>query len=660
MLRRLVIPLLLFASRASAQVTVYATTGTAAAQRPTPCIGAVACDGSPLQPINAPANGVQFNNQIQAQLFSGGMANLSMQHFGHFAGFSLELSVANHLIGSDGTHINPIFMNLLGTITSRSGKIWLRVGGNTQDRATVIPGGLPNGVAIEKLPGEAADNTKTPTLLLSPGLIYAMGNMSQHVNIEWFLGVPFNDTQDPRLLIAEIGQAVLGDKLIGLQLGNEPDLYWENGIRAANYTPDEYNQDWGTFLNDYISDPNIKNNTQFLAPSVCCGGNIGWTPEQVFNTGFLDNYDKNLGYISVHHYPTDNCNGSGTAIEPQSLIGSTFLNHGSVQSQISTYLNSSQIAQARGKPFIMFETNTASCGGFSGVSDTFLAAQWAVDYALTLAYGNFSAAMFHVGGQSDFYNPFTPPATNQTKFREWSIGPIFYAHMLIAEAFGTSGASQVVDLFLNNNDQYTPGYAIYENGNPTRVVLINYLTDASGAHNYTANIAIGGGTTGQAAATPFSVQVKYLLAPSVTEKWNISWGGQTFGGPFSSDGRLQGSEMIYTFACANGVCPVTMPAPSVAIVYLTSNAFSESEPTTTATFGTTTTATGAANTASVAQAVLQTSNGRGGGNWEELGSTSFGSITDGARGLYDSMSATAIYSAISIFAGFGLLWGLRL
>ena len=97
MLRQLLIPLLLFASHASAQVTVYATTGTAAAQRPTPCIGAVACDGSPLQPINAPANGAQFNNEITAQLFSGGMANLSMQHFGHFAGFSLELSVANHL-----------------------------------------------------------------------------------------------------------------------------------------------------------------------------------------------------------------------------------------------------------------------------------------------------------------------------------------------------------------------------------------------------------------------------------------------------------------------------------------------------------------------------------------------------------------------------------
>ena len=101
--------------------------------------------------------------------------------------------------------------------------------------------------------------------------------------------------------------------------------------------------------------------------------------------------------------------------------------------------------------------------------------------------------------------------------------------MLLAEAFGTTGTAQVVDLFLNNNDQYTAGYAIYENGNPARVVLINYLTDASGAHNYTANIAIGGGTTGQPAATPSTVQVKYLLAPSATEKWNITWGQQVSG-----------------------------------------------------------------------------------------------------------------------------------
>jgi hypothetical protein len=52
----------------------------------------------------------------------------------------------------------------------------------------------------------------------------------------------------------------------------------------------------------------------------------------------------------------------------------------------------------------MFETNTASCGGFPGISDSFGAALWGLDYALQMAYSNFSGAMFHVGGQNVYYN----------------------------------------------------------------------------------------------------------------------------------------------------------------------------------------------------------------------------------------------------------------
>ena len=39
------------------------------------------------------------------------------------------------------------------------------------------------------------------------------------------LGIPFNDSVDWRLAIAEKGQQILGDNLLGLQAGNEPDLY---------------------------------------------------------------------------------------------------------------------------------------------------------------------------------------------------------------------------------------------------------------------------------------------------------------------------------------------------------------------------------------------------------------------------------------------------
>lgn len=52
----------------------------------------------------------------------------------------------------------------------------------------------------------------------------------------------------------------------------------------------------------------------------------------------------------------------------------------------------------------MFETNTASCGGFPGISDTYGAALWALDYALTMAAVGFSGALLHVSGSDVYYN----------------------------------------------------------------------------------------------------------------------------------------------------------------------------------------------------------------------------------------------------------------
>ena len=96
----------------------------------------------------------------------------------------------------------------------------------------------------------------------------------------------------------------------------------------------------------------------------------------------------------------------------------------------------------------------------------------------------------------------------------------------MAEALGPSNQSQVVDLFANNNNPSTPAWAIYENGTPTKVALINYLDAPSGASTINVQIQVGGGTTGQAAASPSSVRVKLLTADSTVQKGNYSWAGQ--------------------------------------------------------------------------------------------------------------------------------------
>ena len=55
--------------------------------------------------------------------------------------------------------------------------------------------------------------------------MYLLANISSLVNVKWYLGVPLNDTQNLALEIAQYGEQILGDNLIGLQIGNEPDLY---------------------------------------------------------------------------------------------------------------------------------------------------------------------------------------------------------------------------------------------------------------------------------------------------------------------------------------------------------------------------------------------------------------------------------------------------
>lgn len=47
----------------------------------------------------------------------------------------------------------------------------------------------------------------------------------------WHAGIPFNESGNYRLGIASKGQEILGDYLIGLQAGNEPDLYARHNHR---------------------------------------------------------------------------------------------------------------------------------------------------------------------------------------------------------------------------------------------------------------------------------------------------------------------------------------------------------------------------------------------------------------------------------------------
>jgi hypothetical protein len=222
----------------------------------------------------------------------------------------------------------------------------------------------------------------------------------------------------------------------------------------------------------------------------------------------------------------------------------------------------------------------------------------------------------------------------------------------MSEIMGRSNRSQVIDLGVNNGEQSTPGYAIYENGTPMRLALFNYLDDSSGAHDLRVSISIGGGETGQAASTPPSVRVKYLLAEHVTSKVNITWAGQTLGTNFKSDGRLRGEESIVNVPCdtTSNTCTVTVPAPGFALVFLNDKAFEDSTPSgNTLTFATTA-RTKTVNTATIDPKALETSNGHKGKDRVKMQSTSKGSSPNGASRLKEGL-AQVVMTGLGV--GFG-------
>ncbi|KAG8694823.1 hypothetical protein FRC08_008238 [Ceratobasidium sp. 394] len=136
----------------------------------------------------------------------------------------------------------------------------------------------------------------------------------------------------------------------------------------------------------------------------------------------------------------------------------------------------------------------------------------------------------------------------------------------------------------------------------------------------------------------------------------MTWAGQTLGNHFESDGRLKNEEVVQTITCENGACAIPLKAPSLALVFLTDQALRDSspDPSATQTFPTTF-LTKVRHTATIDQAVLATSNGRGGSRGNPLGSTSFGSV--GAAGVNAVVPGPGMLGALAVGAAFvGLGW----
>lgn len=320
----------------------------------------------------------------------------------------------------------------------------------------------------------------------------------------------------------------LGPRLAGIACGNEPNLYPGAKRRPA---------DWG--LAQYLPEADACLRTvHATTPGTPLSGPD--TDPILWQAGDALAERGLLAQLNAHYYPMSECGKpSGTA---EDLISRATRN-----AQTSYLATADAIARAARLPWQITETNSASCSGIPGVSDTFASALWVVDYLLAAAeHGatgvDFHTALDHACAAYSAICPTTDAAADQ-----YSPEPMDYG-LLAVRLLGT-GTLQ--PLGLTDPTGTITAHAIKTPDGTWRLAIENLGPNPATIHIHP---PISHATT---------ARILRLTAPSLAATTGVT---------------LQGAEVAAdgTFTvpppeqdvCSGGVCTAPLAAYSAAVVSL--------------------------------------------------------------------------------------------
>ncbi|WP_309131153.1 hypothetical protein [Brevibacterium sp.] len=259
--------------------------------------------------------------------------------------------------------IDPAASNL-DDLLNHLGDPALRFGGNELDRRVFWTS-----------TGEKP--TKSEQVVVTPDDLKRLKKLVDATGSTVTIGIPLG-AYDPQrgADMAVHAVDILGDSLVGLAIGNEPNGYTiksvPNGaVRGSGWNTAEYSKQ----LKAYVSAIHAKRpDAPIIGPDVY---------EGKWMDAFLDADVKNTAALSQHWYQLYECSSTkvpGRGPQAQNLIDP--LAKDSAEKILDIGLSK---AEGAGLPLWLEETGTTSCPGTNDASRTHATALWAVDYSLYAA-----------------------------------------------------------------------------------------------------------------------------------------------------------------------------------------------------------------------------------------------------------------------------------
>jgi hypothetical protein len=339
----------------------------------------------------------------------------------------------------------------------------IRISGNTLDRDTLwVPAGQQ---PPDPLPAWVQD-------VVTPADIARLGRFLRASG--WRAEVGINMAHWDAALAADQARTMfdtLGRHLLAAECGNEPNSWVGKGFRPPGFGYPQYKPEWEACAD-------AVGNSRIAGPDTS-----GPTATGPWVTSFAQDEQTRINMVTQHNYAISASGSVTDLLSPQTVAKERNV----VAAQLAA-------AQAVHLPIRLDETNSSAGGGIQGVSDTYAAALWAMDYSLVMAQDGFAGLNFHGGlgvcgaplynGKFQHYTPICPVDAADEAAKVYRAAPEYYGLYLAARM----GPGTFLPVTVSSDHNVT-AYAVLGRDGRTRLAVIE-KDDPSGAPVHL-NVGVG-------------------------------------------------------------------------------------------------------------------------------------------------------------------------
>jgi Glycosyl hydrolase family 79 C-terminal beta domain len=433
------------------------------------------------------------------------------------------------------TQYSTLFERILSDVTVPGQVLVLRIGGDSADQTFWEP-------SVSNYPIWAYG--LTPAWMQQTAALVAADDLHVILDVNHISGTP----QLAAALVSEAEQAFPPGSITGIEIGNEPDAYTQQGWQAfvgsstvgpfgeadlpAAITPANYRATFAAYASALGQ----------VAPNVPLMGPALAFPQQGLSwiKALAEPPQPGLGAITMHEYPFGDCGDPTGPVYP-SVAG--LLSRQAVLDVFSSLRLDALQAQWERLPLSVTEFNSVTCGGVAGVSDSFATALWAPGALFEMLSAGVASADLHLR---------TTPINAPFVYQDGgvSVRPLLYGLILFQRMLGPD-AELVNSTVAAGRKLGLSAWAVQLAGGRLNVLLLDKDTRAARVR---LQVPAGADAT-----------VQTLTAPSANASTGVTLDGQQL----DTQADWEGTPQTTTIAGSNGVFHLRVRGISATLVSIT-------------------------------------------------------------------------------------------